>query len=129
MEKKRKAAALDRDGKCIVCGEVRARRTRGLCEKHYERFRRKRKLLEEGAALAWEAELVASGLLLENRQGQRVDADADLFSQAFDDFVARNADSTKEAIEREADEITANVEKKRTSKRVAPAKKRRTGND
>ena len=85
---------------CLVCGDE-ATSPRGLCGRHYIQFVRKRKLLNEQAANAWEDQLVENGQLLPNRQGQRSDVAPDAFVDDFTAFVAKNPGSLK------ADEPTA----------------------
>jgi len=79
---------------CLVCGAVPASLKRGLCEKHYQQFRRKRDVLTEEASEAWEQQLVDAGKLLPKQQGKKFGSE-DPFLESFENFVAENPASYK----------------------------------
>lgn len=80
---------------CIVCKDQVSKR--GLCTKHYEQYRRRRDSLTPEAAIAWEKELIRTGKLLPNRQGNKAIDDA--FADDFDSFVAKHPEAMKTPIE------------------------------
>ena len=79
---------------CLVCGAVPASLKRGLCEKHYQQFRRKRDVLTEEASEAWEQQLVDAGKLLPKQQGKKFGSE-DPFLESFDAFVEKTPDALK----------------------------------
>ncbi len=93
MNAKETAIQRDLDGRCVICDESHLRRTRGLCTKHYEQYRRKRDSLTVDAANAWEIVLIETGKLLPNRQGNKSIDDA--FADDFSSFVSQNPDALK----------------------------------
>jgi predicted RNase H-like nuclease len=77
---------------CLVCDGI-ANSSRGLCVSHYLQFTRKRKLLAEEQAIAWEKILIEAGKLLPSRQGNRSIDDA--FADDFNKFLAGRQLATK----------------------------------
>lgn len=70
MSNERRQRENDTATGCLVCGEVKPLQ-RGLCEADYQRFRRQKEKLPADQQDAFEESLIAKGLLLPSRQGQR----------------------------------------------------------
>jgi len=59
-----KASRMDAEGRCILCGQKKEGRKRGLCNADYQKFRRAKAKVSEQEYAMWEADLIAKGLLL-----------------------------------------------------------------
>ncbi|MDX1964122.1 MAG: hypothetical protein SFX18_13295 [Pirellulales bacterium] len=70
---------------CIVCEDGSTRITRGLCAKHYEKYRAKFLSLPLEKRPKYDEFLIERGLLMPNRQGKKLDDD-DPFADALDQF-------------------------------------------
>lgn len=93
MDAKQRAAKLNEEGRCIICEDEHVRRTRGLCMRHYEQYRRKRDSLRQDLVASWEETLIQAGKLMPNRQGKQLDAEQDAFASEFEAFLAQNPDA------------------------------------
>ena len=108
MEPKEKANRLDKESRCVVCEKVDKKRSRGLCKKHYEQYRRHRDSLKtQFSKDAWEQAAIDAGKLLESRQGRRMDVEENAFADLFAKFAeqmpgAVNVTSPEELQEAEA---------------------------
>jgi hypothetical protein len=91
--------------RCLACDEVPAKK-RGLCQKHYEQFRRKRDTLTEEAAKAWEETLISAGKLARNIQGQRQDSD-DAFAESFIEFTNKMPNAIRRSVDEDKPEDVA----------------------
>lgn len=80
------------EGKCVICNTPSERRTRGLCEKHRGRFQRALSEISPEKRPAFEADLIAKGMLLPNRKGQKLRPEDDEFAVALGEFQAKEAD-------------------------------------
>lgn len=111
--------------RCLVCQEVVSRRTRGLCETHYQQFRREREQLPKEQWSQFEELLVSNGLLLPSQQGVRpvslnVFAEARLKLQAE---TAAEAATEQQAADELAEQLIADEEQLRAKgkrKRMKP---------
>jgi len=59
-----RAKRLSSEGRCIICGVVSDGLKRGLCNAHYQTFRRERKSATKDEVQEWEAVLISRGELL-----------------------------------------------------------------
>lgn len=126
MNAKQRAESLNEEGKCIICEDVHARRTRGLCMRHYEQYRRKRDSLKSELVSAWEDALVKAGKLMPNRQGKQLDSDQDAFAGEFEAFLAENPDAIAKKpntiTNKDIDATLAEEKKVRMDKRASKKK-------
>jgi hypothetical protein len=66
-----KANRLFLEGRCVFCGDPAPKPRFGLCQKHYQRYYRLTKSLSVEAKAVFDAESIAAGELIPNRQGKR----------------------------------------------------------
>ena len=83
---------------CLVCGDETNKLKRGLCDKHYQQFRRKKESLTVESAEEWESLLVENGKLLPKQQGKKFGMD-DPFADLFNEFVEANPNALKKKSE------------------------------
>jgi hypothetical protein len=117
MNAKNKAEHANAEGKCIICGESQEGRRRGLCQKHYEQYRRKRNSLRPELVSSWEATLIDAGKLLPNRQGKQADAEQDAFADEFEAFLADNPNALAKTTITPAEADAKLVKQKEKTKR------------
>lgn len=120
MNKKQKAVELDASGYCIACQQPDPKRIRGLCPKHHKAFIRRLSQCSSSEQKAqFEALAIESGLVLEDRRGQRVYAPADPYLELLSQVLT--TEQKKDLAATELDETSAMIE--RATKPKKPPRK------
>jgi hypothetical protein len=113
------------EGRCIVCNEESVRRTRGLCPRDYERYRKALLTVAPEQRDAFEELLISKGQLLASRQGARLAPESNVFVESLEEFLGKSP--AEQLADDMLDEAEAIETKRQAAKKTARKKTTRAG--
>lgn len=113
MTPQQHAEQLAKNGQCVVCETASKRLVRGLCPKHFARFKSWLSKLDASSHDAYERELIEAGALLPKRQGQSLAARFDKFAEVAQKFLttAEPPADVVESVAADVERVAVDLEK------------------